>query len=468
MPSSFCKQCAMLTCAALPIAVSASEGQRLDLTNHWVGIVSILIFFGAYVLVILEETIHLRKSKPVLAAAGIIWILIALVYARGGENHSVHTAINNTFLEYAELFFFLLVAMTYINALLERGVFDSLRNWLVSRGLSYRTLFWMTGCLAFLISPLADNLTTALILCAVILTVGGDQPGFVPVACTNIVVAANAGGAFSPFGDITTLMVWQKGIIEFGGFFALFLPALINFLVPAFIMQWAIPTTNPVAQSADVSPLKKGGMVILVLFLLTITTAVSVHNWLHIPPVFGMMMGLAYLKFYGYYLHLHSQGRSSHLEGPPGSGTDPNDFDVFARIAGAEWDTLFFFYGVILAVGGLGFIGYLELVSLNIYGNLGATTANIMVGILSAFVDNIPVMFAVLSMMPDMSHAQWLLVTLTAGVGGSMLSIGSAAGVALMGQARGQYTFFSHLKWTPAIALGYGASIAMHIWLNGG
>ena len=198
-----------------------------------------------------------------------------------------------------------------------------------------RTLFWMTGCLAFLISPLADNLTTALILCAVILTVGGDQPGFVPVACTNIVVAANAGGAFSPFGDITTLMVWQKGIIEFGGFFALFLPALINFLVPAFIMQWAIPTTNPVAQSADVSPLKKGGMVILVLFLLTITTAVSVHNWLHIPPVFGMMMGLAYLKFYGYYLHLHSQGRSSHLEGPPGSGTDPNDFDVFARIAGA-------------------------------------------------------------------------------------------------------------------------------------
>jgi Na+/H+ antiporter NhaD/arsenite permease-like protein len=127
---------------------------------------------------------------------------------------------------------------------------------------------------------------------------------------------------------------------------------------------------------------------------------------------------------------------------------------------------LFFFYGVILAVGGLGFIGYLGMASECIYGELGATNANILVGIMSAVVDNIPVMFAVLSMNPDMSHVQWLLVTLTAGVGGSLLSIGSAAGVALMGQARGQYTFFSHLKWTPVIALGYGASIWVHLAIN--
>ena len=100
------------------------------------------------------------------------------------------------------------------------------------------------------------------------------------------------------------------------------------------------------------------------------------------------------------------------------------------------------------------------------YGELGATNANILVGVLSAIVDNIPVMFAVLTMNPEMSHMQWLLVTLTAGVGGSLLSIGSAAGVALMGQARGQYTFFSHLKWTPVIALGYGASIWAHLLLH--
>ena len=101
-----------------------------------------------------------------------------------------------------------------------------------------------------------------------------------------------------------------------------------------------------------------------------------------------------------------------------------------------------------------------------IYGELGATTANVLVGVMSAIVDNIPVMFAVLTMNPDMSTGQWLLVTLTAGVGGSLLSIGSAAGVALMGQARGKYTFFGHLKWAPVIALGYAASIATHMWVN--
>jgi Na+/H+ antiporter NhaD/arsenite permease-like protein len=128
---------------------------------------------------------------------------------------------------------------------------------------------------------------------------------------------------------------------------------------------------------------------------------------------------------------------------------------------------LFFFYGVILCVGGLGFIGYLTLVSELMYTGWGPTYANIMVGILSAIVDNIPVMFAVLSMSPEMSQGQWLLATLTAGVGGSMLSIGSAAGVALMGQARGMYTFGVHLKWLPVIALGYAASIYCHILING-
>jgi len=135
-------------------------------------------------------------------------------------------------------------------------------------------------------------------------------------------------------------------------------------------------------------------------------------------------------------------------------------------VARAEWDTLFFFYGVVLCVGGLGFIGYLGMASEIMYTQWGATNANIAVGVLSAIVDNIPVMFAVLTMLPDMSSGQWLLVTLTAGVGGSLLSVGSAAGVALMGQARGKYTFFGHLKWMPVIALGYIASIGTHLIIN--
>ncbi|WP_288362972.1 sodium:proton antiporter NhaD [uncultured Spongiibacter sp.] len=451
------------------IAAQASEAQAtaMDLTQHWVGFVAIAVFVAAYVLVILEEQIHLRKSKPVLLAAGIIWMLIAVVYNGNGRPHEVEVAIRHNFLEYAELFFFLLVAMTYINAMLERGVFEALRNWLVARGFSYRALFWLTGILAFFISPIADNLTTALIMCAVVLAVGVGQPKFVAIACINIVVGANAGGAFSPFGDITTLMVWQKGVIEFKEFFVLFVPSAVNFLLPAVIMQFALPSGTPPASGGSQVQMKYGGLVIVGLFLLTIVTAISFHNFLHIPPVFGMMTGLAYLKFYGYYLRQKSKNWNQGTENPPGSSDDPYNFDVFAKIAHAEWDTLFFFYGVILAVGGLGFIGYLSVASDLVYGGLGNTGANIMVGIMSAIVDNIPVMFAVLTMSPDMPHSQWLLVTLTAGVGGSLLSIGSAAGVALMGQARGQYTFFSHLKWTPVIALGYGASIWVHLLMNG-
>jgi Na+/H+ antiporter NhaD/arsenite permease-like protein len=139
---------------------------------------------------------------------------------------------------------------------------------------------------------------------------------------------------------------------------------------------------------------------------------------------------------------------------------------VFKPIARAEWDTLLFFYGVVACVGGLGFLGYLGLASEMMYSHWGATSANVAVGLMSAIVDNIPVMFAVLTMNPEMSTGQWLLVTMTAGVGGSLLSIGSAAGVALMGQARGQYTFFGHLKWAPVIALGYVASILVHFWIN--
>ena len=457
----------LLAMAALPgLALAGDQSTGLTLTHHWLGYASLGIFFIAYGFVIFEEQLHMRKSKPVMLAAGLIWILIALVYGSLGHSTLVEEAVRHNFLEYAELFFFLLVAMTYINAMLDRNVFDALRDWLVFKGFSYRALFWLTGILAFFISPIADNLTTALIMCAVILAVGKGKHSFVAVSCVNIVVAANAGGAFSPFGDITTLMVWQKGIVEFTEFFALFFPSVVNFLIPALIMQFALPKGRPATNSNEPIQVKQGGLVIIGLFIATIATAVSFHNFLHIPPVFGMMTGLAYLKFYGYYLRTQSPAWTPGSENPPGSEEDPYDFDVFSKIAHAEWDTLFFFYGVILAVGGLGFIGYLGMTSEFFYVELGPTYANILVGILSAIVDNIPVMFAVLTMSPEMPHSQWLLVTLTAGVGGSLLSIGSAAGVALMGQARGIYTFFAHLKWMPVIAIGYAASIWLHLLIN--
>jgi len=455
--------------SAFPAMASAAEGMTgtdyLNLTQQPVGYFALVIFVVAYLFVMAEEFTHLRKSKPVMFAAGLIWALIALIYAEHGTSDLPEHAIRANLLEYAELMLFLLVAMTYINAMDERQVFDALRSWLIRKGFGFRKLFWLTGTLAFFISPVADNLTTALLMCAVVMAVGGDNNRFVSLSCINIVVGANAGGAFSPFGDITTLMVWQKNVVGFWDFFLLFIPAAVNFVVPAAIMHFAVPKDRPTASNDNI-PMKRGARRIIALFFLTIVTAVSFHNFLNLPPVIGMLTGFSYLQFLGYYLK--KTVHKGYL--PPidnGSVGDVVPFDVFNKIARAEWDTLLFFYGVVLCVGGLGFIGYLALTSQVMYTQWGATHANIAVGILSAIVDNIPVMYAVLSMNPDMSTGQWLLVTLTAGIGGSMLSIGSAAGVALMGQARGKYTFFTHLKWTPAIIAGYAASIAAHMWVNG-
>ena len=457
-----------------PVAVLATPGavQRLDLTQSTVGFAALAIFVLAYIVVMAEEFTHLRKSKPVILAAGVIWGMIAYMYAgTTGDHHSVEVAVRHNLLEFSELFLFLLAAMTYVNAMDERQVFEAMRSYLVSKGFGYRSLFWLTGLLSFFLSPIIDNLTTALVMCAVLLAVGKDSPRFVGIGCINIVIAANAGGAFSPFGDITTLMVWQRGLVDFTTFFLLFVPSMVNYLVPAIVMHFAIPEGKP-AGSEEKVLMRRGSKRMMLLFICTIITAVSFHNFLHLPPFLGMMTGLAYLQFFGYYLKKTHKAlpKEGEYVGAIGDvtpvGQEEKMFDIYHRLARAEWDTLLFFYGVVLCVGGLGFIGYLSMASSIMYIDLGPTTANVIVGILSAIVDNIPVMFAVLSMNPDMELGHWLLVTLTAGVGGSMLSIGSAAGVALMGQARGHYTFFGHLKWTPVIALGYAASILVHMWIN--
>jgi Na+/H+ antiporter NhaD/arsenite permease-like protein len=338
----------------------------------------------------------------------------------------------------------------------ERRVFEVLRTRLVSFKLDYRKLFWITGIAAFCLSPLIDNLTSVLLMGAVVMALGRDSQRFVAIACTNVVVAANAGGAFSPFGDITTLMVWQKGRAEFFDFFTLFGPSVVNYLVPALFMHFAVPATAPKSYEEKQTKMKPGALGVVLLFAATIATAVSFKNFLGLQPALGMMLGLGYLQMFAYYLQLRGK-RNNNGE---------MVLHSFQQIERVEWDTILFFFGIIFAVGGLGVLGYLGLVSEYLYGDLGPTTANITIGALSAIVDNIPMMFAVLTMDPQMSLGQWLLITLTTGVGGSLLSIGSAAGVALMGQARGIYTFSNHLKWSWAIALGYGLSIIAHMYLN--
>ena len=430
------------------------------MTSSWAGYLCLAIFFLAYTLVVLEEKIHMRKSKPLIFAGCLMWLIIGLYEQNHIGTSHAEEFVKELIGEIGQLFFFLLAAMTYINTLDERNVFNALRSWLLKKGLGFRQLFWATGAITFLLSPLADNLTSALLMSTVALAVSGGNSKFIVISFVNIVVAANAGGAWSPFGDITTLMVWTAGKVDTLQFTYLMIPSLINWLIPAGIMFLYLPNENPHCPIEEVH-LKSGAWTIVFMGVATIATAVSFHQFLHLPPFLGMMLGLSALMIFGFYLK--RWGNKPFLQEIESSDNrragDSTYFDIFSKISSVEFDTLLFFFGVLTGVGALQYVGYLALTSDLLYGTLGPTGSNIIVGVISAVVDNIPMMFAVLKMDPAMGVDQWLLITLTTGVGGSLLSVGSAAGVAVMGVDRKNYTFLSHLKWAWAIALGYMASI---------
>lgn len=428
--------------------------------NHPASVIAIITFALAYLLVVLEEFIHLRKSKPVIFAASIIWLIIAYISQK--NDISITTLIRLNILEYAELLLFLLVAMIYINAINEYNFFSWINNKFISLGFSFKKIFWLTGFLSFFISPIADNLTTAMIMSSIIISVGKSNKKFITLSCINIVIASNAGGAFSPFGDITTLMVWQKGILNFYDFFKIFIPSFISYIIPSLILSIFLPKSKIISTNKNVK-MHLGCKRIILLFILTITTSIFLHYLLHLPPVIGMMFGFSYLQIFSYYMKISKFNVEEKIK-----------FDIFRLIQNVEWDTLFFFYGIIMCVGGLSTIGYLNFLSDIVYFEWGSyffyihhqTLANIIFGCLSAIIDNIPIMFAIITMKPIMSEGQWLLATLTSGIGGSLLSVGSAAGIAVMGQSKGYYTFFSHLKWSWAILIGYLLSIYSHIFIN--
>ncbi len=424
------------------------EHETINLATTWVGWVSLAVFVIAYYFIATEEKYEINKAKPALFAGTFMFMLIGVYYAINGlDPDALHDELERLILEISEIFFFLLVAMTFIETLLERGVFDLMKYKLVSKGYTYKKLFWLTGLLAFFISPVADNLTTALILSTVLFTIDKKNMAFLVPGAINIVVAANAGGAWSPFGDITTLMAWTAGKGEFVDFLYLFPASIVGWGVTAFLLSLSVPAGQPPFDAAtEKQPiLQDGGMMVVYLGVFTIAIAVLGHTFFHFPAMWGMMFGLAILKLYAF--GLKRKGK--------------NSFNIYVNMEKVENDTLLFFFGILSAVGALHFLGFLEYVH-ELYGTVGPTAANVGVGFLSAIVDNVPVMSAILKASPNMDIAQWMLVTMTAGIGGSLISFGSAAGVGVMGKLRGIYTFGSHMKHSWTILVGYVISII--IW----
>lgn len=445
---------------------------NIDLTHHIIGFLSILITVLAYVAAMMEDVIDLRKSKPMVLGAALIWFAVCTHYALHGEAKVAALAFESNLLAYIELLLFILVSMTYLNAMEERGIFDGMRIWLLNKQFSYRQLFWITGFLAFLLSTVVSGLAVGLLMGAVAASVGKNKKQFIGIACVNIVVAVNAGGTFSPLGGISTLFVWQNKILKFAEFFALALPCLVNFLVPAIVMHFFVPKDTPAASSRSIN-LRRGSKRILILFVMTLMITVWGNVYLELPPAAGMMAGLAFLQFFSFYLTKTVKNQESQfayaykffgVDVPVGN--EKQDFDIYKNVGNMEWDTLLFFYGAMMIIGALSFLGYLDAIAHFLYGQNHPTNANIIIGLSSAFIDNGTLMFAVLNMHPNLPPGQWLLLTLTLGAGGSLLAIGSAPGVGLLGQIKEGYTFGYHMRWMPVILLGYIASIFVHFWVN--
>jgi len=227
------------------VAVATHAATDINLATTWVGWLSLAVFVVAYYFIATEEKYEINKAKPALFAGTFMFMLVGIYYAINGlDPMPLHEELEHLILEIAEIFFFLLVAMTFIETLLERGVFDLMKYKLVSKGYSYKKLFWLTGFLAFFISPVADNLTTALILSTVLFTIDKKNIAFLVPGAINIVVAANAGGAWSPFGDITTLMAWTAEKGEFVDFLYLFPASVVGWGVTAFLLSLSVDASK--------------------------------------------------------------------------------------------------------------------------------------------------------------------------------------------------------------------------------
>lgn len=431
----------------LPSFGAAELSPNLSMT--WVGILCLIVFVIGYYFIAAEEVYHVDKAKPAIFIGTFMFILVGIYMAINKmDMHPLNHEINHLIIEISGIVFFLTVAMTYIEALIDRDVFNTLKYKLVSNGYSYKKLFWLTGVIAFFLSPIADNLTTALILSTVLLTIDKENKPFLVAGAVNIVVAANAGGAWSPFGDITTLMVWAAGKAPFVEFLSLFPASLIGWIVTAYFLSWSVPKGSPHfdGKNEPKVTIKKGGKVIIYLGILTIVCAVLSHQFFHLPAMWGMMFGLSLLGIYTYIFKKQYKNEKP--------------ISLFHFVSKIEHNTLFFFFGILGAVGALHYIGFLEYL-IKLYDVFGLTSVNIAVGFVSAIVDNVPVMSAVLKSNPAMDLSQWLLVTLTAGIGGSMISFGSAAGVGVMGKLKGVYTFGAHMAQAWKVVVGYVVSLVV-------
>lgn len=365
----------------------------------------------ALLAIVFEEVIHLNKAKSTLFLGTLSWILIFLFPEQGVTPEQLRDMLNENLLDIAGLWLFLMSAMTFVAFLNHQGLIETLIYRLLPSQISERKLIFLVGIFSFVFSSLCDNITATLVSIALVLSLGLERRKTLRLSVL-VVFAVNSGGVSLITGDVTTLMVFLAGKVEITDLLLLSVPAFVSTMLLAAMLS------RPLVGQVIITPTPrkddKVGKVIAVIFLATIISTIILNIVAGIPPVLTFLFGLSIMFLLGRFLYEED--------------TRENLLDYVRRI---EFDTLMFFLGILLLVGMLKEIGTLDSL-VGIYQVLPITVANFAMGVFSAFVDNVPLTAALLKSGVEMSKAEWLSLTYSVGVGGSLLAIGSAAGIVAM------------------------------------
>ena len=385
----------------------------------------------AFILIIIEDVIHLNKAKSTLFIGTLVWI-IAFVFPEHGTQH-IKEGLNENLLEIATLWLFLMAAMTFVAYLNQKGLITQLVYHLLPDQLKLRSLMVLMALLGLMFSSLADNITASLIMLSLLASLELDEKQTLKFAVL-IVFAVNSGGVSLITGDVTTLMIFLADKVTITNLFLLIAPAVAGVMVLVLLLIWG--TSGDVTLPKFKRPIAAADKFIALLFLLTIVGTLFMSVAFSVPPVLTFLFGLSVMFLVHRFIYK--------------SETKPN---VLEYIRDIEFDTLLFFLGVLLLVGMLKEMSVLDFLP-QLYQAMPVYMANYFVGILSALVDNVPLTAAILKSGIQMETSDWLGLTYAVGVGGSMLIIGSAAGVIAMSKLS-ELTFITYLRFFHFLLIAY-------------
>ncbi|MCQ4325519.1 sodium:proton antiporter [Stutzerimonas stutzeri] len=401
-------------------------------------LVLIALAVAALLGVVLEEITHVNKAKVTLFFGTLAWLLLFIFSPVGEERDLVLTSLNENIAEIAGLWIFLVAAMTFVAYLNKKGMIENLIYLVLPQRISERALLFLTAAFCFVFSSLADNITATLVSITLILSLQLERAKTIKFA-TLVVFAVNSGGVALITGDVTTLMIFLAGKVQILQLLALALPAFLAVMVLAAILS--IGMSGEVRVQAHRKDVRGVDVAIALIFLSTILFTIAGNFFFQIPPVLTFLAGLSIMFLVARFF------------------SDDNDTDpILEYVRQVEFETLFFFLGILLLVGMLKEIHVLDGL-VRIYDQVPPIMANYLMGVLSAAIDNVPLTAALLKSGLQMGVAEWMVLTYAVGVGGSLLVIGSAAGIVAMSKVQG-LTFGSYLKYALYLFVAFNIGFA--------